>query len=735
MADKKDSSSQSAVPIQISVKLQASPKGDTPPQAVAYAFTDTGHFLAKEVVDAKGAASLTVPSTQSPQQVRVLIGPDVSEGASNDQPITLADLTRRGAQEQYLRTGPDAKNLKAAFQIPHEIWYCWIRFCFVKGTLLKRIYSSGIAIDYPVCGATVQIWEVERILLLISKLTDVQLEKLRQYMLNPQPLPPGPDPGPERQLFQSSLNAVAFNPQPDPPGDPYPFRTLGQIEVAQPVSTVQEFSVASAEFEQVHRAALSGNLSTLRQSLLTVNEAAIRYIFCLLFPWWITKRQIGTLTTDRCGNFQGYVFLSCNETPNLYFTASVSFLGIQFSIYDPTPVSCYTHWNYQCGTEVTLYTSSAFAPLCAPCPPIDAPENYVLFRALGNVQLNGIYGASPVLSGVTNASNIGEAANLYGAGLDSPFGGTVLPRVEFDSSLRALNKAVYYQISYRPGTSGGFIPLPGSIDRKYNHFVGTDLVTSVYNLGPKVVNGVANLFEIPPALPPQGDWAFPNPPSDLANAVFPTVTPPLGPTPPPEGTHGIYQLKLELFDSSGAQVNIATAGIRYFVPTTQDPDGTIHTADAATIGLVSGNRFILTMHVDNQATFGSLGTPTLDGVGADTCGVFRYSSMVAIPMGTVTIPYTATHPDNFATYSYRLARGATPLTPPTTSGKVSAATNPALIAMSVLSLLRQPDGTICDTAGFAEDLYVAALATDGWSRQSQYDSNPGPRAFVLAPTT
>ena len=727
MAEKKDTGP--GMPVQVSVTLQASPKGEAPPQAVAYAFTDTGHFLARVALDAKGTGTLTVPSAQSPQQIRVVVGPDISEQANTARVPTLSELTRRGAQEQFIRTGPDAKGLKAVFTIPPNIWICWIRICFVKGTLLKRLYSSGIAIDYPVCGANVQIWEVEPIYLLIAKLADVQLEKIRQYMLNPQPLPPGPDPGPERFSF----NDVAFNPQPDPPGDPNPFRSLGQIEVARPISTLQEFSVASPEFENVHRAALSGNLASLRQSLVTVNEAAVRYIFCLLFPWLITKRLIGTLSTDRCGQFQGFVFLSCYETPNLYFTASVSFLGIEFSIYNPTPISCYTHWNYQCGTEVTLYTSSFFAPLCAPCPPIDAPENYVLFRALGNVQLNGIYGASPVLSGVTTPGNIGEVANLYGTGLDSPFGGTVLPRVEFDSSLRALNKAVYYQISYRQGTSGSFTPLPGSIDRKYNHFVGPDLVTSVYNLGPKVVNGVANLFEIPPALPPQGDWAFPNPPVDLANAVFPTTDPPLSPPPPAGGTHGIYQLKLDLFDSAGAAVNIAAAGIRYFVPTTQDPDGTIHTADASTVGLVSGNSFIMTVHVDNRMTFGSLGTPQLNGTDADTCGVFRYSPLLGIPVGTVTIPYTATHPDNLATYSYRLSRGATPLTPPSTSGKVSAATNPAIISMSVLSLLTQPDGTICDTAGFAEDLYVAALATDGWSRQSQYDSGPFPRAFVLAP--
>ena len=706
MADPKDTATSGSIPVQVTVTLQSSGKGDTPPPAVAYAFTDTGHFIGRAAVDAKGSATLQVPRYQSPQMVRIVVGPAASE-ATTDRAPALPDLTRRAAQEQFLRTGPDVKALQASFVIPSDIWICWIRFCFVKGTLLKRIYSSGIAVDYPVCGATVYVWEVERIYLILSKLTDIQLSKISQYLLNPQPLPPGPpDPGPER------------------------FAQFGRVEVAQPVSTLQEFSVASPEFEAAHRAAASGNLASLRQALLTVNEAAIRYIFCILFPGFITKRLVATLTTDRCGQFQGYVLLSCYETPNLYFSSAISFYGFSFSIYEPTPVSCYTYWNYSCGTEVTLYTTSALAPLCPPCPPIDAPENYVLFRALGNVQLNGIYGGSPLLSGLTTPANVGQASNLYGAGYDSPFGGNVLPRVEFDSSLRALNKAMYYQVSFRQGTSGAFTPLTGEINRKYNHFVGSDLVTSVYNLGPKVVNGVPNLFEIPPALPPEGDWAFPDPPVDLANAQFPTTILPASPPPPPEGTHGKYQLKLDLFDSTGAAVNIVTAGIRYFVPTTQDPDGTIHTADASTIGLVSGNSFILTVHVDNRMTAGSLGTPALDGVGADTCGVFRYSPG---PSGAVAIPYTATHPDNFATYSYRLSRGATLLTPPTASGKVSAATNPATPTMSVVSLLTQPDLTICDTAGFAEDLYVAALATDGWSRLSQYDSSPAPRAFVLAP--
>lgn len=699
MAEKKKTASYRGVPIKVNVNLQESATGEKAPKVSAYAFTGNGRFIAKAAVDEKGDATLTVPVTESRQEVRIVAGPETS----GESP-SLSELTRRGATTSYVQIGTDAKVSPVTFQVPSDIWRCWFRFCFVKGQLLKRLYSSGIAIDYPVCGAEVQIWEVEPIFLLLAKLTDVHLKAISEYMLNPQPLPPNPpDPGPE------SLARV------------------GKVETAQPLQTVKEFTAASPEFDVLHSAAMTGNLAHLRQTLVTIDASAARFLICRLFPYLIAKWQVGTLTTDRCGNFEGYVILGCTEAANLYFTATARFFFFDISIYDPQPVRCYTHWNYQCGTEVTLYTTSPFAPLCSPCQQVDAPENYVLIRALGNVQLNGIYGTSTVLSGSTTADNIGEAADLYGTGLNSPFGGLVLPRFEFDSSLREQNLAKYYRVRYRPGTAGSFTDLHGDIARKYNHWVGADLLTSPYPLGPNVVNGVSNLFEIPPALPPVGDWVFPNPPVDLANAQFPTTD--LLPT-AVRPTHGKYQLEVTLFDQNGNEVNIVTGGVRYFVPTTMDPDGTIHTADAATLGLVSGNSFIMTVHVDNSDTFGSLGTPALDGNPADSCGVFRYG---VGPAGTVTIPYTATHPDNFATFSYRLSRGATLLTPPSTSGHVGPATNPAIVSMSVLALLTQPDGTICDIAGFAEDLYVWALATDGWNRLAGYDSNPPPRAFVLAP--
>ena len=52
MAEKKDTAP-GGVPVQVTVALQGSPKGEAPPQAVAYAFTDTGHFLASAAADTR----------------------------------------------------------------------------------------------------------------------------------------------------------------------------------------------------------------------------------------------------------------------------------------------------------------------------------------------------------------------------------------------------------------------------------------------------------------------------------------------------------------------------------------------------------------------------------------------------------------------------------------------------------------------------------------------------------
>lgn len=133
----------------------------------------------------------------------------------------------------------------------------------------------------------------------------------------------------------------------------------------------------------------------------------------------------------------------------------------------------------------------------------------------------------------------------------------------------------------------------------------------------------------------------------------------------------------------------------------------------------------LTIRVDNNQCTATVATPSVHGNTADPdCGLLHYGTKNT---DLVSMPFTVAHPNGFATFSFSLIKGvnavALPASPPT-SGPVSSAVSP--ITASIVDLMGK-----CDVAGFAEYVYVAASATNGWGRQSQYDASAA-IAFVLA---
>jgi hypothetical protein len=138
----------------------------------------------------------------------------------------------------------------------------------------------------------------------------------------------------------------------------------------------------------------------------------------------------------------------------------------------------------------------------------------------------------------------------------------------------------------------------------------------------------------------------------------------------------------------------------------------------------------LTIRVDNNSCKGTVSTPTLDGVAADpNCGLLHYTGKTAFP---VIMAITASHPNNFATYSFQLLKGVNTLTPPSVNNvPVAALVSPITATVpGLLGTCAAPPGP--GIAAFAEYLYVAATANNGWGRQSQYDASAA-LAFVLAP--
>ena len=191
--------------------------------------------------------------------------------------------------------------------------------------------------------------------------------------------------------------------------------------------------------------------------------------------------------------------------------------------------------------------------------------------------------------------------------------------------------------------------LTAEAHRHYAHVVAGSLVDEVYPLGPKTVGTTYPLYEIPPAMPPEGKWSYPDAVSDLTNAILPSAS--YFPAP----ASGLIELHVDLFDGAGQPVDVGALGINYVVPTSTDFSGTITTENAATVGLVSGSTLILPLHVDNNATSAALDAPTLNGSPAsDDCGVLEYTDDGS---DSVTLGYHAHHPNGFATYSFALYRG------------------------------------------------------------------------------
>ena len=305
---------------------------------------------------------------------------------------------------------------------------------------------------------------------------------------------------------------------------------------------------------------------------------------------------------------------------------------------------------------------------------------------------------------------------------------------------------MFYEISWRRGTSGAFTPLNAEVYRHYAHMVGSDLVIDPYRLGPNpVVIGTEThqLYEIPPAVPPVGQWTIANAVTDTENGEFNSVLASRGLGFNADGSvaagtvdeSGLYQLKIELFDAAHNLVNLGANNIHFVVPNTSDLSGTIHTVEASSVAqpgggtLIVGNALIITLHVDNNHTWAGLAAPTTPAGAADACcGVVPYG-----PSDSVDMPYTAFHPHGFATHALQIFRSATQILPTITGGVGSFTITRTVSDMMTLARPAEClDKPVCTLAAFGEHLEVYATATDGWGSNLGYNSAAN-RAFALAP--
>jgi hypothetical protein len=674
-----------------------------------------------------------------------------------DELPTSGQLGRLRAYEPVFTFDPGRRvyELKPIPGHLSHLW--WLCFCRVRGQVVKSETSGGVTVDRPVCHARVHICEVDPIWIILERLPDREIFRLRDQLLEvidrPIPVPPeppwpvGPQPGPD------PIGPIDFAPVEvlELEDAPLPARvTAGPPTEA--VSFAEAAEGASAGSLSAHlpidaRVALtSPSVESVRRALID-NKILIRPWLCWwrwLWPWWWWRcDELAVVETDDTGRFDVTVAYLCGDQPDLYFWVEYFINGVWTTVYAPW-LPCGIYWDFDCTSEVTIRVTDPRVPYC---DGHDSPEGKaVVVKSIGNATsiseiLDSTYGAR---EGLTVSEGV--------TGLDSPFAGTLELRVDFGDALFA-SGVQKYRWSYRQikdadgnAVSDQWHIMTRLVVRHYRD-QSNPPIDLPYKLGPNA----GNFFEVwnpATSTTPKGDhlWPVDDAHEDLVSGFFETGL--LDPSSPPDDPKaGRYELKLELFHADDSLVDWTAEDIGLFeanvpapfgvnpVTTTSSPnEHRILDANNHTLG------FRLVLHVDNSHCGAWIFEVTSGGSAAGPCGFIDYD-----PNASAHVSFLARHVHDFAVFWFEVDKGS--------SGRVAPASVPAWAPTGVTpangfnrdaswvwakdipvdTLINAntpcPDGR----AAFAETMYVAATATDGWQRASWLDASATPKAFALNP--
>lgn len=701
-------------------------KQDFEGNLAAFVFDSAGQLLNVSRVT-RGKVLLPLDE-QTLMRSRLYIAPLTHEDLDEQKP-TLKSMSRLGAYQPAMRV---SGSLIETIRVPDVVIVDWLLCtCWVRGRVVKA--DSGL----PICGAKVHICEVDKFFRWIIQLPEPDLYRLRDDLLREIEVPelrvppgPGPDPSPFDMVepFDFPMNIAAINPQPEPPAWS---RSIAAINPQPEPPGLPESNLTPISLPQQMKTQLLSSSAQIVRDTLVANLELLRPYLCLWPYWWRFRcDEITVVESDGFGNFETAIKYRClGDKPDLYFWVEYPIGAVLETVYKP-PIPCYTHWNYECGTEVTIRVADERVPACDPEP--DPVGCKVQIISIGRrVSMSEIHG--------DGASLANEGLTTGGA----PFGGKLEPRVWFGRSDLLAKGIEYYRWSYRRLSEGDGTPLatPGpwtqmtrTVVRHYARESAGEVTHEPLAMGPFSVGTESNLFKIKPvALPPGGiEWSVMDEREDLASAHFESQK--LG-----TGTNacakalvaaGKYELKLELFWSSGSKVvDWEDEGIDLEMTDVPAPFGTstVTTEDAPNYNRIkSGGKtqaYRMVLRVDNNCC--SVGIDDLVGAGpASVCGFYEVN-----PATNVKLGFTAGHPNNFATFQFSVRQGVTTqVRLASASGRVGNSPIPVWEAASMHAYtLGGPGGysewyTVaellgsCTRAAFSEALHVWTMAQNGYGR-------------------
>jgi hypothetical protein len=753
--------------MKVSVRL---PGSQNAPALAAFTFDKSGKHIGTFEFQ-KERADI---DTKKARVARVLIGP---AELGKERELSIATLERARAYEpaQQWQAKLDAVEL---LPLPEHYLQIWKYFCRVRGRVVRPVNFFGFHLTLPVCRARVHVCEVDPIQLIIPRLPEREIFRLRDDLLDklrtppipfPEPEPgsfPGPWPGPRPSPFAVPLAAgmqeLALNPQPLPPQElpRMAQRAINLSPAAKAAFDPQpeppgDWLLPKLDLKPQHMLALRSDSAALIRSALLDNLVLVRPLICYLKWLWPLLRcdEVRVVDTDNQGRFDFLMFYPPKgDAPDLYFWVEYFIDGAWQTVYRPS-IHCHTYWNYVCGTEVTITVTHPRVPGCWPTPGITSS---LLVYGVGNIPVEGI---------TNNGFAEGGNGDDYVAVTQRPFAGSLHLQADFpDKAVLSAKSITHFLWSRRRvGTAGdsGWEPVTEPFSRGYRVDYADDThYSKQYPMNPESSPSPnAGRFRIPHEEPwidvdggIDGDWeSYPFLTAVVDSPALPkrsrTDEQTLASV---DDFSGEWEFKLELFKADGSRANLTAEGIGVQVQDIDNPlpGGTIpwkhiDANNRYTAGGVQLQGFVMQLAVDNNESSAQIFEARVGATSAGPCGFIEYG-----PGANVELAYHVRHLTHRATFAFDIFRGSAGTVEycRERSGVASAVTykKPGEPAASSnytrtayryarLATVAEMLSPGCRQGAFGELLYVKAIATDGYQRAYWLDASAQPMAFALAP--
>ncbi len=723
-------------------------------QLTVFAFSRNGKWMGSR--DVSGGKAQFDDYDIPPSELRIFIVPKELPGVENIR--SMEALIKLRAYEPTIQFEKEKIIIKP---IPSAYFEWWkLRFCNVTGRVQKWFNILGAPGYKPLCRARVHICEIDQLRFWLPNIPDYVIARIPEIILKPE-IPiriPIPIPDPIGPIIRKPV----FNPIAVPKLN-IGLRGNAFDTFSEKTVTASALQALPPIGDNIKRQLMTNNVATIRKSLLD-NFKLLHPYFCYhpwFWPYLYHSDELAVVYTDLNGRFDTTIlYLEGGDKPDLYFWVEMMINGVWTTVYRPN-IPCNTYWDYVCGKEVTINVTDP--RVLWGCQQI-LPGEVVWVKTIGHGTSVSRIRQTPLMqpsqnSPAINYERIGMAdfnvAGAYKNPFGNPLGSSIYFITQFSSGLPK-PQITYYKWKYcrthnadmqvliANPTDADFTDLANPVSKSYT-FEYIDPITLIkhfdskaVSLGPITVGATPRLYRIPPTSPAMAPFGVPE-----SSPFWDQNTYSMGLDTNSLPGDGLYEFRLELYNSTGAKVTNAPKSIYQvphatnFTPSVVAPD-VMQVLPAPASPVSEG--FEMKVRINNQRCEAAVYKIKLNGVEAspDCCGFVNYGS----PNADLEVSFKAMHPHNHADFKFTVQKGTCSDAP------MSAASNASGdVAGHVNGYLRDANGRykktfkpptllgVCNAGGkaaFAEHVHVNALTINGNNNIDAYDAS-AMAAFALEP--